>query len=67
MMRSRCRLPVNYGIVEILSKFELFYYQLFCKTFSLYNKYYDIRLYTLPHYMCGSLSGAHMRRTWVCP
>jgi hypothetical protein len=51
------------GAREIFILVRFIYYQLFCKTFSLRNKDYDIRLYTLSHYMCGSLLGAHMRRT----
>jgi hypothetical protein len=47
---------------EIIILVRFMYYQLFCKTFSLYNKDYDIRLYTLSRCMCGSLFGAQIRR-----
>jgi hypothetical protein len=39
----------NVGVEEIFILVRFIYYQLFCKTFSLCNKDYDIRLYTLSH------------------
>jgi hypothetical protein len=54
LTRSRRRLPVNYGVVELVILARFIYYQLFCKTFLLCNKVYDIRIYTLIYCMCGS-------------
>jgi hypothetical protein len=50
--RSMCRLPVRFWRREIIILVRLIYYQLFCKTFLLCKKDYDIRLYTLNHCMC---------------
>jgi hypothetical protein len=66
-MKSRCHLPVNYNVVEIVILAQFYYYQLFCKTFLLCNKDYNIRHYTQSHCMCGALFGAHMRCTRTCP
>jgi hypothetical protein len=73
LMRSRCHLPVNcwrrghsYLSLIYLFIYLFIYYLLFCKTFSLYNKVCDIRLYTLSHCMCVFRFGAHMRRTRGC-
>jgi hypothetical protein len=46
---------------EIIILVWFIYYQLFCKTFLLSNKDCDVCLYTLSHFMCGSLFDAHMR------
>jgi hypothetical protein len=69
-MRSRRRLLVNYGTMEIVILVRvIFYYQLVCKTFSLCNKDYNIHLYTLSYCMCGTLFDTHLKLSvfWVRP
>ena len=67
MMRSRHRLPVNCWRRGDIYLSSIYLLSAICKTFSLCNKNYDIRLYTLSHYMCGSLFGTHMRRIRIYP
>jgi hypothetical protein len=55
-IRSKRRLLVNYGVVVIVILVRFNLLSVICKTFSLCNKDYDIRLYTLSHCMCGILS-----------
>jgi hypothetical protein len=52
--RSRCRLLVSCWRRWIIILVRFTYYLLFCKTFLLCNKDYDIRLYTLSYCICWS-------------
>jgi hypothetical protein len=65
-MRCTKLYPLNLGVTDGVKEIILvrfIYYQLFCKIFSLCNKFYDIYVYTLNHCICWS-SLAHI---WYTP
>jgi uncharacterized membrane protein len=67
-MRSRHRLLVNYGVVEIIILVQFIYYQLFCKTFSLYTEslyvWYLIKTDISVVLMVNSGSDPHKSNLW---